>query len=430
MARTWVVGEGEFAGDTNTAIQRAVDRAAADGGGEVVVTGGLYHMHNALHLRDGVRVVGRDGPVLRKVPSVSSAIPDFVGYGHYEFSAAEPEKFAVGMGIHLLDDKAGGFYTTVATIVGRDGDLFFIDRPLNHDYHPRANGQAVSAFSIVEGVGVRNATVAGLVLDGNHPAETFRLNGCRGGGLFLLGCRDVVVHDVEIRQYHGDALSFQQCVDVLVEDCRIHDNTGHGLHPGSGSVRYVMRNVEASANGRCGVYYCLRTTHSILEGCRLLGNGEAGVSIGERDTDHLILDNRIEGNGGWGVLFRRPTRRGGDRVILRGNAIGPNAAGIDDAAEVLIPDAVRDIWLDANRFTPTPGQPAVRLLGGRPGVALSGNSVEGTPLAAEHVVSEGPLPALLPPQDFPAVGPAALAAGGASHLHAEPLQLWQEPAGA
>src|SRR5690348_9295566 len=100
------------ASPTNATIQAAVDRAAAAGGGTVTVPAGTYLMHDALHLRSGVRVVGEGSPVLKKVPSVRSRIPDFLGYGHYEFTVDEPEKFRVGMGVHLLDKNAGGFYTT------------------------------------------------------------------------------------------------------------------------------------------------------------------------------------------------------------------------------------------------------------------------------------------------------------------------------
>jgi len=78
MTRTVTVGDGPHADRTNRAIQKAVDDVAAAGGGEVVVPAGTYRMHDALHLRSSVRVVGRKGAVLKKVPSVSSALADHV----------------------------------------------------------------------------------------------------------------------------------------------------------------------------------------------------------------------------------------------------------------------------------------------------------------------------------------------------------------
>jgi len=330
------------------------------------------------------------------------------------------------MGVHLLDDKAGGFYTTVATIVGKKGELLFIDRMLNHDYHPRANGRAVSVYPLVAADGVRDAAVEGLTLDGNYPKETFRLNGCRGGGVFLLRSRRVRIEGVEVRRYHGDAVSFQQCADIVVAGCHLHDNTGHGLHPGSGSVRYVMRDVRSHDNGGCGVYYCLRTTHSILTGCDLRDNGGAGISIGERDTDHLIASNRIRGNGSGGIDFRRPTRRGGDRVILRANAIGPNCTR-RGRHEIVIPAGLRDVWVDGNEIDPPKGKgKAARAAAGCARISFVHNTVSGAAQTDKDVEAADGV-SFEAPENFPAVGPAALPADGARHLAIEALPPWSEP---
>ena len=126
--KTVTVGEGKYRGTTHTVLQRAVDEVAAAGGGTVVVAPGVYEMRDALHLRSGVRVVGRPGTVLRKAPSAESPVPAFLGYGHYEIIVAEPDKFPVGTGVHILDSGSGGFYTTVATVIGREGDRLFINR--------------------------------------------------------------------------------------------------------------------------------------------------------------------------------------------------------------------------------------------------------------------------------------------------------------
>ena len=424
MSKTVTVGEGPYKGDTNEAIQKAVDDVAAAGGGVVNVPAGTYRMHDSLHLRSNVRVVGRKGAVLKKIPSVSSPIADFLGYGHYEFTVKDPSKFRVGMGVHLLDDNAGGFYTTGARITGQKGELFYIDQMLNHDYLPGAKGRVVSAFSLVEGTGVHDAGVEGLVLDGSYPEETFRLNGCRGGGVFLLRAQRVDIRDVEVRNFNGDAVSFQQCVDVVVADCRLHHNTGHGLHPGSGSVRYVMRGVAAHDNGGCGVYYCLRTTHSTLENCELRDNGQVGISIGERDTDHLIRGNRIRGNAGAAIDFRRVQRRGGERVILRANAIGPNCAKGGEA-EVTIAPGVKDVYLDGNTFTPAKDK-ALRVEAGCANIGFFGNTVGGAAQQPQHVAAGDNNVGFETIEKLPPVGPAALPADGARHLNLPDLAAWPE----
>jgi len=154
---TITLGSGRYQGFTNRVLQLAVDEVAAAGGGAVEIPAGTYAMRDALHLRSGVRVVGESGTVLLKQPSVSVPLQDYLGYGHYEFTVTEPDMLEAGMGVCITDDDAFGFYTTVATITGRKGDLFFIDRLLNHDYRPARNGRATTLFPIVSGCGIADA---------------------------------------------------------------------------------------------------------------------------------------------------------------------------------------------------------------------------------------------------------------------------------
>jgi hypothetical protein len=411
---------------TNFAIQRAVDAAAKRGsgagraggagkaGGVVEVEAGEYLMYDALHLRSGVRVVGGPGVVLKKVPSVSSWILDWLGYGHYEITVAEPEKFRPGMGVHVIDSQAMGFYTTVATIIEIEGERLFLDCMLHHDYSPGDGALAVSVFPLVEASGVTCASIEGICLDGNKDEETFELNGCRGGGVFIYQSREVVVRGVEVRNYRGDAISFQQNIDITVEDCHVHHNTGGGLHPGSGSVRYLLQNNWLHDNGGCGIFYCLRTTHSICRGNRIEGNGQAGISIGERDTDHLVTGNTIRGQGGPGVLFRPITRRGGDRVRLEGNTIGGNCR-TSGGAEVEVAAGVRTLHFVGNVFEPG-NKPAIWLGEGCEEIYIEGNQVSGWDLEPEDVTGRRELATFTAPAAFPTLGPLALPPDGARHL--------------
>jgi len=417
------VGRGRYVGTTNAAIQRAVDDVAAAGGGTVIVPPGVYEMHDALHLRSGVRVVGRPGAVLRKAPSVESRIPAYLGYGHYEIIVAEPDKFPVGTGVHILDNNAGGFYTTVATVVGRDGDRLLINRMLNHDYHAAKNARAVSVFPLVEAEDVHDAAVEGLTVDGQAERQSVFLNGCRGGGVFLIRSGRVAVRGVEVRHYRGDAVSFQQCTDILVEGCHIHDNAGTGLHPGSGSVRYVLQDNRVHDNGGCGLYYCLRTTHSICRRNELRANGRQGISIGERDTDHWIEANEVVGNAGEGVLWRGYSYRGGDRVVLTGNRIGPNGAG-GGQGEIVLAGGLRDVHVLGNTVTPGKGG-AVHVKPGCRGVSIAENRIGARAQRAEDVRGGADGLSFQRPSRLPEVAPAALSAGGARHLSVARLEPWK-----
>jgi len=429
--KTLTVGEGKYQGTTNAAIQQAVDDAAAAGGGTVVVPPGLYLMHDALHLKSRVRLAGRPGAILRKVPSVQSKIPDGLGYGHYEVTVEEPDKFPVGTGVHVLDDGAGGFYTTVATVIARDGDRLYLSRMLNHDIGVNRNGRVVSVYPIVEAEGAEDAAVEDLLIDGNCQEETFMLNGCRGGGVFLIRSARVAIRRVEVRNFRGDAISFQQCTDIMVERCHVHHNVGHGLHPGSGSVRYIMQDCRISDNGNCGCFYCLRTTHSICRRNEFRDNAGPGISVGERDTDHLIAQNTIAGNGQEAIVFRSPLRQSGDRVLVIGNRIGPNGVK-DRRPEILIPAGLHEVHILDNTFTPGSG-PALSVAQGCKHISFAGNKVGGREAgqaagrqpdadiagAVQEVLRERP-------KDLPPVGPGALPLDGARHLNVPKLPPWNE----
>jgi len=406
------VGQGEYIGNDNAVLQRAVDDAARTGG-RVDIPAGTYEMRNALHLRDNVSVIGEAGTVLRKSPSVQSTLNQVAGYGHFEFSVSEPELFEIGMGVLLSDDNAHGFYTTAATIIDRIGDHFFIDRPFAHDYRPEANAVATSVFSLVEGFGVRECCVQDIALDGNYPEESREMNGCRGAGLFLLQSHGALLDGIEVRNFHGDAMSFQQCTDIEVLKCDLHHNSGGGIHPGSGSVRYRLQKNRIRQNGVCGIYYCLRTTHSLCEENVIIGNGAEGISIGERDTDHIIRNNVIENNGGAGIDLREPFTDSADRCWIEGNQLkGNNCDG--KSAEISIARDLHDVCVVNNKIE-TPLQ-AFTVGVNCSNISVSENEVNGRAQSADDFSGEIQNVRFSKPEDFPKIGPAATGENAARHL--------------
>jgi hypothetical protein len=357
----------DIVGETNLCLQAAVDYVAGLGGGVVEVRPGRYVMHDSLHLRPRVTVRGAgEKTVLVKAPMVSSPLSAYLGVGHCDVSVAEPEKFRPGMGVHIQDDHSGGFYTTCASIIYKAGDRLGLTRALDHDFHPRANGVVRSVFPVVSGYGAERARVEDLTIDGQAEANGY-LNGCRGGGVFLLHSDEAVVRRVVVRNYNGDGISFQQCVGVVLEDCRAEGNRGHGFHPGSGSVDTTMRRLSARGNGRDGLYYCLRVGHGTLEDSEFVENGRHGISIGGRDTDHLIRRCGVRQNGGCGVYFRpsdaamAPSRNTVEdcTVEANGRCAGEPAerlkeAGLADVplVEVSVVSAVEGVVIRGNRIGP------------------------------------------------------------------------------
>lgn len=338
----------DLTGNTNTVLQAAVDRIAAAGGGIVKILPGNYIMHDSLHLRTGVRIEGSGSDtVLLKPPSVSSPILYFLGYGHFDVSVAEPDKFKVGSGICVTDLDAGGFYNTVSAVIAKNGSELIIGKMLNHDYHPSRGGRVLSVYPVISGCNIRNVSVSDLTVDGNA-SENEYLNGCRGGGIFLLQAHHAKLNGITVKNYNGDAVSFQQCRNTLIENCICHENTGTGLHPGSGSVGAVMRNIICRKNGGDGIFYCLRVSFSLCEQCIFEENAGNGISIGHRDTDAIIRNNIIRNNGRHGIYFRKDDlNKTGCRTLITGNDFGKTRKP-DETAKIYFDSQADDVVITDN----------------------------------------------------------------------------------
>ena len=335
---------------TNVILQKAIDTLSSQGGGKLLISDGTFYMFDSLHLRSNVSIIGSKKTVLKKAKCVYSKLSADLGYGHYDVSVEKPELFKKGMGIYIFDDFGKGFYGTVATITWKDGDKLGIDRMLNHDYARIRNAMVCSVFPIVSGYYVKNAVIKGIMIDGNADENLF-IDGCRGGGIFLLQCHNIDIENVFISNYNGDGLSFQQCTNLKISNCEINNNRGSGLHPGSGSAGVVMSKCKITNNGKDGVFYCLRVTYTLLENCEIMGNGNDGISIGARDTDHIIRNNIISNNYRYGIYFRPADRvMGGHRNLIDSNIIKDNCKNQGDS-EVFIEDITDDIWLKKNQIS-------------------------------------------------------------------------------
>ena len=404
---------------TGDYLQQLVDDAAASGAVVVHLPEGVFTLRNALKLRSimCIKGAGAGKTVLKKSPSVTSRIPAYLGYGHYEIIVEDPDLFDIGDAVHAFDSHAPGFYSTVATLIEkRPGGVLMLDRPINHDYLPEWGATAVRVHSMIEGVNINDVTVENLTIDGAAQDQTYSITGCRGAGIFLLGVNRLTLTEIEVRNFSGDAISFQQCTDIQVEYCHIHHNKGGGLHPGSGSVRYVMQGNHIHDNASNGLFYCLRTSHSICHQNRIHNNGHAGISIGERDTDHLIAKNDVTDNLGHGVEFRTPIYLGGDRVVLQNNTVARNGGG-RSPAQIIVRGGTRDVDILENRIEPTAGQSAVLLEPGCQRIGIVGNTVSGRPLILQDINGDHPTANLNTRQYTAPIGPDALPLTGAAHLN-------------
>lgn len=390
MDRLYRITAGDDASDirgfTHHHIQAAVDRAALLGGGEVVLSAGVFEMGDSLHLRAGVLVKGQGGrTILRKQPMKQARIVTFLGFGHYDVVVDQPDQFEPGEGVILSDRNAVGFYQTVSTLIRRDGDAWIVSRPHAHDYHVRSDGVMRTLFPVVSAVDVADARVEDLVIDGLADRNDM-LNGCRGGGFFAHRSSRVAARRLTVRNFNGEGFSFQTCDDLMLESCVAEECSGNGFHPGSGSNRFVIRGCTARRCGACGLFYCLRVRDSLLEDSLFEGNGSHGVSIGDRDTGHTNRNLTIRENGGAGV-FLRP---GGWDVAAHGNRIEgcriERNAARDGEAEVVLQGEASGVVFAGNRVHRREGRPGLLVKPEMPAFEMRDNVIE--PPGPEAVVDQ------------------------------------------
>jgi hypothetical protein len=350
----------DLAGFTNVQIQCALDYVAALGGGVVDLTAGTFTLADSVHLRSRVRLVGQgDATVLRKAAMKGARITAFHGYGHTDLLLDAPDRFAVGDGVITFDDHAFGFYTTVSTLIRREGNTWFTSRPHEHDYLGQHGGQVLTLFPLISAYDVEDAAVESVALDGNAEENPVMLNGCRGGGLFAMRCRRFRATDMRVRNVNSEGISFQTCEELELAQCLVEACTGNGYHPGSGSTRCHIHDCTARENAASGLFYCLRVTHLTLERCTFERNGDHGISTGARDTDNINRGLLVRDNGGCGFFFREEDAvNAAHRNLIEGCEFTTNCR-TTGTAEILIQGETAGTCLRDNRITPRPGVPGV-----------------------------------------------------------------------
>jgi parallel beta-helix repeat protein len=344
-------------GTDHRALQAAVDYVAALGGGLVEIGEGEYLLGDSLHLRSKVTVRGQKGrTILRKSNASVSPLALDADFGEQQVTVANPAGFAVGAGVAIWDDHAGGFHITVARITGRKGNTFSIDTPMIADCMVAAHAKAATVYPVVSGSDIQGARIEDLIIEGNKGANP-HLDGCRGAGIYLYRAFGTVIQGCVVRNYHGDGISFQQSNDVTVTGCISEDNTHLGLHPGSGSQRAVIRDCVARRNGTDGLFLCWRVRHGEFADNLLEENGRFGISIGHKDSDNLLRGNQVRRNGSHGVFFRNelpgmsPHRNRLEGNVIADNGRQPGTAGIQIRGE---PDG---LILEGNTIRDTRARP-------------------------------------------------------------------------
>ena len=371
----------DLVGNSEKVLQAAVDYVTRFGGGTVQILPGMYKLRNAVYLASNVRILGSGADsILIKEPSLKTQLAADSDWYDQEITLADAKGFQVGDGICLRakNPHHTGQNVLKRTLVARSGNRFKLDKALRENFWLLGEPTASTLFPLFSGELIKNVVIENITLDGNKENNEL-LDGNYAGCVFLQDCNRVVMRKVEARNYHGDGLSWQICHDCVVEDSHSHDNTGLGLHPGSGSQRPVMRRNKLERND-IGIFFCWGVKNGLAEDNLIADNRGSGVSIGHRDTDNLVRNNEILRSGKAGVLFRPERGKGfaGDRNRIEHNRIVDTGAA--DGIGVDVQGHTDAIQLTGNQIRET--REPMRRVGVRLGenagvVKLIENQIEG-----------------------------------------------------
>lgn len=367
--------DADVAGFTDRAVQAAVDYVARLGGGTVRLLPGAYRCRNSVFLRTGVRIIG-SGPdtILLKEPSVETTLAADSDWYDQEITLAEASGFRVGDGVCLQTENphTGGPEVLKRTLIARSGNRFKIDRALRESFWTEKTPTATSVFPLLTAENETDLVIEDLALDGNRDNNAY-LGGNYGGCIWFQDCSRIQIRRVEAHHSNGDAMSWQVCHDVTVEDCHNHDNADLGLHPGSGSQRPIMRGNRLERNN-IGLFFCWGVKYGLAENNVILDTATTGISIGHRDDENLVRNNEVARSGVCGLLFR-PER--GEGYTAKGNRFESNRFldnGPEDGPAVDIQGVTTGNLLLRNEIRETRG-PAQRI-GVRIGAEAGENTLE------------------------------------------------------
>ncbi len=298
--------DADVVGTDNVAIQKAIDRVAAAGGGTIILKAGLYTLHDSVRLASHLtlRGEGADKTILKKDPGVRSRLKLDADYGEFQATVEDARPFAPGMGVTVVDkQQRSGWTPSVRTIVRINGQTLYFDRFLQMDYSVENAGEVFNTYPLIAGYEVEDVRVADLQVDGNRATSSV-LDGCQTGGIYFFHSKNLTIRNCVVKDYPGDGISTQFVEHPVVENCEVYRNASLGIHLGTGALNGVVRFNRAHDNGEDGLYLCWRVQHARYEENQSWNNGQDGISLGHKDTDNVFVKNVVTGNGRAGIFFR------------------------------------------------------------------------------------------------------------------------------
>jgi hypothetical protein len=379
----------DIAGETDRAIQAAVDYVARKGGGTVRILPGTYRLRNSIFLQSKIRLQGSGGDsVLVKEPSITTGLSVDGDHWDQEVSLADPRGFQVGDGVRLVARDPYGKGTNIIqrTLIAASGHRFKLDQRLGERFHLQGDPQIATNFALLQCTDVEDVIIENLTVDGNRAGNEMIDKGMfDDGSIRMDDCRNITVSGITVRQFYCDGIVWGISHDMRVENCLLHDGARLAIHAGSGSQRSIVRGNRVQRSDQ-GVYFCWGAQHGLYEQ-NVIEECKYGMTFGHSDSDNLIRDNEIRQSGEAGIHFRggnkafapHRNRFEGNRIIDSG---GENGVAIDINGET---EAVAIIRNEIRETREPLSRIGIRLGAETKEIQVEENRIEGFATAIEDM---------------------------------------------
>ena len=291
-------------GFTNQSIQFAID-AVAKTGGTVKLDPGIYLIKAPVLLKSNVILIGSGKEtILKRTTGVQTSFIVDADYGELKLTVDNADGFEIGMKVQVTDDENSGCWNvSTAYITDILDNIIYIDRGLIRDYRSNKNGLISNASSVIDIIGVENAVIYNMTIEGNR-AENYFADGCNNAGILILHSKKITVDNVHVKDFNGEGISWQVTENVTIKNSEISGSGNTGLHPGTGSPFTNIENNDVHNNDRDGLFICWRVYDSRVSNNKFHNNGRFGICTGHKDTDVVFWGNQIFENKNDGVNLR------------------------------------------------------------------------------------------------------------------------------
>ena len=298
------------------ALQTLIDNVSQNGGGRVVFASGEYHV-GQIELKSGVELHLEEGAVL-----LGSTSPSDYFQVNTNPSAGDQQKDKSRIGLIVAKNAHHIAITGSGTIDGQGQALALTIDSLHHtgeridpDYNVRRQRPSeLMRPTLLNFVGCTNVRIEGV-----------RLRNSAGWGLSFHDCRDMQLTNLTIynRAYwNNDGIDLTDCKNALVEHCNVN-SADDGIclksyDPESSNDSITIRNCEIRSSAsaiKFGTASYGGFRHIRISGIRVFDTFRSALAIESVDgavIEDVVADDIIASNTG-NALFIRLGQRSGNR---------------------------------------------------------------------------------------------------------------------